>query len=251
MKPIALQMWTVRDLTKEDLAGTLKRIAEIGYAGVETAGLCGHAPAEFRKMCDDVGLAISSVHGPVPEAHNFRELIDTAQTLGCKLAVCGKGVDSFNSADDARAIGELVEAGAQLMRDSGLSLGYHNHWWEFNRYDGRLCMDILLEAAPSIFSQLDTYWASNFGEVDVQAWLASNAARIPLLHIKDGPLVKDQPQTAVGSGKMDVPVVINAADSDVLQWLIVELDHCATDMLDAVAASYEYLTQAGLGKGSR
>jgi hypothetical protein len=71
------------------------------------------------------------------------------------------------------------------------------------------------------------------------------------LHIKDGPLVRDAPMVAVGSGKMDIPSVVAAADPAVLRWLIVELDTCATDMLEAVGKSYGYLVSKGLAKGRK
>ena len=76
-------------------------------------------------------------------------------------------------------------------------------------------------------------------------------ARLPLLHIKDGTLEKDAPHVAVGSGKLDMPAIIGAADPNVLEWLMVELDNCATDMTEAVRQSYAYLTGQGLGAGNK
>ena len=67
------------------------------------------------------------------------------------------------------------------------------------------------------------------------------AKRAPLLHIKDGPLVKDEPMVAVGRGKQPIANIIAAADADVLEWLIVELDACATDVTTAVGESRTFL----------
>jgi sugar phosphate isomerase/epimerase len=64
--------------------------------------------------------------------------------------------------------------------------------------------------------------------------------RIRLLHVKDGPGVKDQPNVAVGSGIMDVPSLIDAGKGNI-EWLIVEFDRCETDILDSVEKSYQYL----------
>jgi len=106
--------------------------------------------------------------------------------------------------------------------------------------------------APDLRAQLDTYWCT-FGGADAPAVLKRYGKRIPLLHIKDGPLVPGQPHphTAVGKGKMDFPTVIAAADPDVCKWLIVELDSCATDMVEAVADSYKYLVGSGLASGNK
>jgi len=84
----------------------------------------------------------------------------------------------------------------------------------------------------------------------VPAVVRQYAKRIPCLHIKDGPLVQGKPHTAVGKGKMKMAPIIAAADPKVLEWLIVELDECATDMMQAVRDSYAYLTGEGLAEGN-
>lgn len=72
-----------------------------------------------------------------------------------------------------------------------------------------------------------------------------------MLHVKDGTLEEGWWHTAIGSGALDMPAIINAADPAVLEWIIVELDNCKTSMLDAVEESYRYLTSAGLAHGGR
>ena len=92
------------------------------------------------------------------------------------------------------------------------------------------------------------YW-STLGGADTPAVVAQWATRIPLLHIKDGPLVEGEPHQAVGQGKVAVRPIIEAANDDTLEWLIVELDACGTDMTEAVGASIRYLVDEGLGLG--
>ncbi len=251
MKPISIQLYTVRDAMAEDFAGTLKQIAEIGYTGVEPAGLHDNTPADVRKMLDDLGLVASSSHAAVPTPENVNEVVDTAKTLGYDIVVSGKGPDDFKTLAGAKATAEAFQTGAELLKPHGLTMCYHNHWWEFDKIDGRLAYDILFELAPDVSSQLDIYWAHNFGAVDVPSVLAQHKANVPLLHIKDGPLTQGEPMTAAGGGKVDIPAVVAAADEDVLQWLIVELDSCATDMMQAVADSYTFLTGEGLASGNK
>jgi sugar phosphate isomerase/epimerase len=251
MKPIAIQLYTVRDLAAKDFFGVLEQIAQIGYAGVEPAGLHGHSPAEVRKALDDLHLACPSAHMGLPTRENLGEIVDTAKALGLATVITGAGPHDFKTLDGIKAAAEKFQAAAELLRPHGLALGYHNHWWEFDEIDGRLGYEIFLEHAPRVLSQLDIYWAGNFGRVDVPAVLRKYAARVPLLHIKDGPLVQGQPHTAAGAGKMDIPGIVAAANDRVLKWLIVELDSCATDMMTAVRESFLYLTKAGLGEGRR
>jgi len=249
MKPIGLQLYSLREEAKGDFVGVLKKVAKFGYAGVEPAGLHGMAAAEVRKVLDDLELLCCSTHGPFPDADHVAGRVDEAAALGTDLIISGLGRDAFKTEQDCKAsIDKLAEA-AQLVADAGMKFGYHNHWWEFDALDGRTPYDIILEAVPGMFSELDIYWACNFGKVDVPAVVRANAARLPLLHVKDGPLVQGEPHTAVGAGKMDIAGCINAADESVLQWLVVELDECGTDMAAAVHQSCRYLLDQGLGSG--
>jgi sugar phosphate isomerase/epimerase len=216
------------------------------------AGLWDKTPAEVRKVLDDLGLVASSAHGEFPTPGNLDKIVDAANTLGYKYYVIPwLPPERFATLDDVKATAAVVQATAKMVAAKGLKLGYHNHSHEMVLVEGRAALEIFLEAAKAIAPEIDTYWASNFGAVNVPEFVKKFAKRIELLHIKDGPLVKGQPHAAVGSGKMDIPAVINAADPKVLKWLVVELDSCATDMLTAVRESYAYLTQNGLAQGSK
>ena len=250
MKPISIQLYSVREEAKKDFPGVLKKMAEFGYKGVEPAGLHGHSLADVRRMVDDLGLVVSSTHGARPTCDNVNEIIDTAGTLGCDMIISGMGPDSFKTLDTVKAAAEQFQAAAELALPHGLRIGYHNHWWEMDLIDGQLALETFLELTPGVFSELDTYWASNFGAVDTPALLARQAKRCPVLHIKDGPLVQGEPHTAVGAGKMDFAAVFEAADESVLEWAVVELDECATDMMTAVKESCQYLTDAGLAESN-
>ncbi len=109
----------------------------------------------------------------------------------------------------------------------------------------------LYNFAPSLWGQPDIFWASNFGKADPVPFIRKYASRINTLHIKDASLVEGQNWLAVGSGKVKVAQSIKAADENVLQWLIVELDACDTDMLAAVRESYQFLTKNKLGTGRK
>jgi len=251
MKPISLQLYTLREAAAADFIGVLKQVAEIGYKGVEPAGLYGHNGEQVRKVLDDLGMVASSMHCPLPSEENVNQVIDTAKALGCDKLIGGFWIEEFKTKQTIVAAAERFQAAAELVESHGMKLGYHNHWAEFEQREGQYGLEILLANAPGVFSELDVYWASNFGSVDVPAFIRKYKDKIPLLHVKDGPLVRGEPHTAVGAGKMDIPACIRAADEGVLQWLIVELDECATDMLTAVRQSYQYLTDNKLAAGNK
>ncbi len=249
MKPIALQLYSLRTHAKEDLKGTLARVAEMGYRGIELAGLYDHSPEQVRQMLDELDLQAAGAHVRLPEASTLGEMVQMCKTLGVTCVGTGVGADRFGSPEQIRAVaGEFQEA-AESLAEHDIGLVYHNHWWEMEEFDGKLGLDVLYEAAPDLQAEIDTYWAANFGAVDVPDFVCRHAGRTPLLHIKDGPLAKDRAHVAVGAGRMDVPAVIAAADENVLQWLIVELDRCDGDMLEAVDASARYLIDNDLGQG--
>jgi len=251
-KPISLQLYTLREQAKNDFFGVLKVVAETGYVGVEFAGLHGQKPADVRKVLDDLGLKASGAHAPFPTPGNLNQVADEAGALGYEFVVIPYlPRERFATADEIRRMADVIQATAMMLRSNGLKLCYHNHSHEMAMVDGEYALARLLDGAKALLAQVDTYWASNFGAVDVPAFVKRYAKRTPLLHLKDGPLVQGEPMTAVGQGKMNFPPILEAASRTVLKWAIVELDDCATDMVQAVKDSYSYLTSTGLAKGKR
>jgi sugar phosphate isomerase/epimerase len=249
MKPIALQLYTVRESAAADFPAVLKRVAAIGYRGVEFAGLHGLAPAEVKRIIDDLGLEVPSAHMALPTKENAQQLIDECRTLEAPKLVTGPG-GPIDTLDHILACAEKLNAAVDALAGTGIAFGLHNHWAEFEEVEGRLPEDVLLESVPGLFAQIDVYWLT-VGGPDPVATVARLKNRTPLLHLKDGPVEPKEPHTAVGQGKLDIPAIVKAADPNVLEWLIVELDSCATDMWEAVEQSYAYLVGNGLAVGSK
>jgi sugar phosphate isomerase/epimerase len=253
LKPIALQLYSLREQVYPggaDLPGVLKTVAEIGYKGVEMAGLHGNDPKEIAKLVSDLGMKVCSSHAGVPTPENVAQIVDTESALGNKLVIGGIGPNDVKTLDQCKAVVERFQTAAELLKPHGMKFGIHNHWWEFDKIDGHYVYDILMNEAD-YFSELDVYWCA-FGGANPPEIVQKYKDKIPLLHIKDGELVPGEHiHTAVGSGKVDMHPIIKAADPDVLQWCIVELDACKTDMLEAVKQSYRYLTSEGLCSGNK
>jgi len=246
--PISLQLYSVREQAAQDFPGVLRQVAEIGYLGVEFAGLHGMTPAEVRAVLDEVGLQASSTHGPLPTEENIEEVVETARILGYTRHISGFGPNQFETRDGVLEAAAKAQKAAELLKPYGLTFGLHNHWWEFSiQFDGRPVHDLLMEAAPDVFAEVDTYWVK-VGGADPAAVVARLGARAPLLHIKDGPGVRDAAMTAVGAGVMDWNAVIGAAD-DATEWLVVELDRCDGDMMEAVHESCRFLISRGFARG--
>jgi sugar phosphate isomerase/epimerase len=249
MVPISLQLYSLRERSKTDFTGVIKDVAAMGYAGVEPAGFYNLGPKAFRRVVEEEGMVVSSSHGPWASPDNLQEVIDTAGVLGVSLVSSGFGPERFATRDEIGRTAETVNGMAEKLRAAGLSLFMHNHWWEFEKLDGVLKYELFAELAPTVLFEIDTYWSANFGANDPAAMVGRFAARAPLLHVKDGPLVKDKPHVALGRGRMPLERVVKAANPAVLRWLVVELDECGTDMTTAVRESSRYLMKKGLGAG--
>jgi sugar phosphate isomerase/epimerase len=248
--PIALQLYSLREQAAKDVRGVLKGVADIGYAGVEFAGFHGLTPAELKKALDALGLVATSSHGALPSKENVKEIVQAAGTLGYTHHVVSWGPDSYATREKTLETAAKLQEAAALLRGTGIKLSYHNHWWEFeNKFAGKSGHQLLMENAPDLLAQIDTYWVA-VGGGDPAKVLREVGSRAPLLHIKDGSVDRQKAHLAVGAGKMNWREILAAA-SPAAEWLIVELDSCDTDMWEAVRQSYGYLTANAFAKGKK
>ncbi|MDD2707337.1 MAG: TIM barrel protein [Verrucomicrobiae bacterium] len=240
--PISVQLYSLRNECAKDFIGVLKKVAAIGFKGVEPAGFYGHKIREVHKTIEDLGMVISSSHRPWVTPDNVSESVEIAGILGLDMVCCGFGPDSFKNMDEIRRAADQVNTMHAALKKHGLKLFLHNHWWEYAPVNGRLAIDHFAEMSPNVLFEIDTYWAANFGANDPAEQVAKFKKRAPLLHIKDGTFVKDQPNVALGSGKMNFAKVLPAADPEVLRWLVVEFDSCGSDIFQALTQSHAHLT---------
>ncbi len=251
MKPISIQLYTVRELAKDgNHIQVLQALADIGYKGVEGHGY-GMSASEFRRTVEDMGMKVSSYFGPFPGEDGVQEFMETANDLGTQLTVAGFWIEEFADLDAIKKTAERIAPVVETLKENGFTFGLHNHWMEFEIIEGRWAIDHLMERVPNLHLEIDIYWCANFGENDPAQVVRTYQDRAHLLHVKDGPLVRGEPHVAVGSGKMDIRPTLNAQNPDVTKWHVVELDECATDMMKAVKDSYDYLISKGLAFGNR
>ena len=241
MAPIGLQLYSLREDAAKDFPGTIEKVAEIGYKGVEFAGLHGHRPKEIADLVSDLGMQVTSSHVGLPTPETVHEIAQIELTLGNRSVISGFDPDDMETLDQCKAAAEKFAQAAELLKPYGMRFLFHNHWWEFRIFNGKTGYDIIMEEAPNVLSELDIYWAAfaKFNPVEI---IKKYTARIPILHVKDGPLGETPDYVALGEGDVDVNSAVHAADANTLDWLIVELDECKTDMLEAVEKSFDYLT---------
>jgi len=247
--PVALQLYTLRELANKHFERVVNLAAEIGYMGVEPAGFPGSTPEAAGKLFESLDLEVPSAHLPLPIRDNKSYVIDTAGAIGTNRVVSGLGQDDFASIDRIKKSADLFNEASAAVAPHGMVFGIHNHWWEYLDVDGRIAADILMEHLdPAVFFQVDVYWVQ-VGGPDPADVLTKLGNRAPMLHLKDGPCQRNRDMTALGEGKVDLPGIISAGGAHT-EWHIVELDSCASDMVEAVRKSYAYLVENGLSRGN-
>lgn len=225
--PISIQLYTVREVMKDDFAGTIRQIKEIGYDAVEWAGYPAE-PVELRKLLDDLGLVSSGSHVGLGALGEVNKVVDDAKTLGYTDVVM-----PFAKTDTVDATEELIgklNAAAGPLKAASLQLSYHNHDHEFKTLDnGKRPIEMIAEQCPDVSFEFDMGWVW-VGGVDPLAWGSRYVGREPLLHIKDFKEPRgDRNMCELGTGAIDFKPVIDAAADWGVKYLTTEQDNSWID----------------------
>jgi sugar phosphate isomerase/epimerase len=251
--PLGVQLYTVRGLIKQDLAGTLREIREIGYTEVETFGDSYTYPAkELRQIIDGAGLRVPSGHFDYAGLRDsWPDKLDYARQLGLKWVVCPSLPTSMWTAEGFREGAQLFNALGGHARDEGMRFAFHNHDYEFRDYGGKTGYEILTaETDPArVFFELDCYWAAQAG-YDPFEVVQKMKRRIRLLHLKDRkagfPTSFDTGSSSghfapVGQGAIAWKPILDLAESLGVELYFVEQDTTYGHPIESIRLSYRYL----------
>ncbi|SHN29564.1 Sugar phosphate isomerase/epimerase [Cyclobacterium lianum] len=251
-KEIGLQLYSLREDIKGNVVGVLKQVADIGFKNLEAANysdgtIYGMSPSEIRKMVSDLGMTMQSAHVGGPR--DFRGANHTAAMDWWKKAAEAHkavGADylikpSMPKPDTLKELeiwcNYYNQVGA-VAKANGLVFGFHNHAREFEKIEGKVMYDFMLENTdPDLFCmELDVYWAKR-GGFDPVDYLKKYKGRFPLLHIKD--------EEEIGqSGDMDFKPIFKAAYAQGMKGYYVEVERYNYEPIKSVAMSYDYLASS-------
>lgn len=245
---IGLQLYTLRDETARDFAGTLRKVAELGYEGVEFAGYGGLKAEEMKDLLAELKLqAIGSHVGYAKIRSDLHSEIAYLKTIGAKYLICPNlNVKEFETEEDWKALFALFAEAGEACAKEGLTFCYHNHAFEFEiRVDGGYLFDALYSATPPavVQAEMDTGWVQYAGQ-DTLAYIARYAGRLPLIHLKDYDGNQEDGginTLELGRGVLPLKDIIRASSEAGAEWLIVEQDRCANPPLQCVETSIEWL----------
>jgi sugar phosphate isomerase/epimerase len=244
--PIALQLYTLRQETEKDFIGTLKKVSELGYKGVEFAGFGGYSALELKSYLEAFGLKAVGAHTGIESLkNNLEEIIEYNLQLGNKYIVCPWA--SFENKEDYVKMADLLKQIGKKLKDAGLQLCYHNHAHELQSFEGEYGLDILYGSVdePLLKAEIDTYWVAYAGLNPVE-YVAKYSGRTPLLHIKDMENSEKRDFAEIGTGTIDIKAIAEQAEKNGTEWLIVEQDMCKREPLESVRISIENLKEMNL-----
>ncbi|MFA5857728.1 MAG: sugar phosphate isomerase/epimerase [Elusimicrobiota bacterium] len=252
---VALQMYTLRNFLKtpEDIAVTMKKVSKIGYKAVQLSGLGPIDAKELKNILDGEGLyACSSHYGIDAFEKEYDKTVEDHKLWGTKLtAVPMMPVTLWNEEGFKSFAPRLNVIGEKLHKD-GIILGYHNHNFELERFNGKTGLQILFELTNPkyVTAEIDTYWITAGGG-DPAAWIRKFPNRSPQVHLKDMTMrIKDKARSQVmaeiGEGNLNWPEILNACKTVGVEWYIIEQDACERDPFESVAISLKNVNAMGL-----
>ncbi len=238
---VALELYTVRDEMARDFAGTLRKVAAMGYPGVEFSGYGGLTARELKTLLTETKLRADATHVALQALEqDIEQEIATCHELGCAYLVLPWLIPEQRTIAAFRQLAPRLNAFGQKCKAGGITFCYHNHDFEFAQEDGKTPMDIFLaETDPSLVKlEFDIYWSAYAG-VDPLHFLQKHGTRIPLIHLKD--MTPERSFAEVGDGTLDIAGIIQAAHGGGTQFFIVENDKPAMPSLESAKRSLENL----------
>ncbi len=250
-RKMALQLYTLRDPAKQDLAGTLKKVREMGWQYVQWSGMQNLSAEKIREALDTAGLKAMSAHVSMePFEKDFDTNLKFWKTVGVPNLGPGGMMNDCKATlkDWLNGARRLDELGAKL-RAAGIQLSYHNHAWELEKYpyDNRPKLDILMESTKprNLCAELDLAWLY-VGGADPAAYIRKFKGRVPVVHAKDIVKAKEGRKQAfkpLGQGELNWPEIFKAGDASGIEWYVYEQDGGEGSPFDYTKASYDFLVK--------
>lgn len=241
---------------KTDYWGTMQRVKNIGYEGIEiSGGLFDNLPSssisEYKQRIDDNGIKIINCHAGTfysykDEPKSFTAIIQKLKALDCEYITMSWG--PVESVEQLIEHGKMYDEMGKVSKNEGITLLYHNHDHEFQQFDGKYALDILFENADADYlkAQIDAGWVF-MGGVDPAEYIRKISGRVPLIHLKDFyDRSERQSFTELGDGLNDIKSIIEAGNAAGTKWYIVEQDKLnKLSAWDSITKSYKYIKELG------
>ena len=233
---LGAQFYSIRDntTTPEDLKRAFESIKNIGYSIVQMSAICEIEPELLKSYSEEYNLPITCTHSPYDRIVNDTEkLIEEHKIYGCPTIGIGSMPNEFREDGKVYEFIEAIREPLKKIKDAGLEFAYHNHAFEFEKVDGKLMYDILIDELPDLSFIVDTYWFKYAGYDYIEYIKKLGKKRIKNVHFKD---MATEPQGEIcpcGEGVIDFTPVIKLCDELGIENALVEQDN-APDIGDSI-----------------
>ena len=254
MTQLGAQMFTVREFTKdtEGLLETFRKLRAIGYEAVQVSAIGAGIPVQdVAEGLKENGLTCAATHISFDDCkRDLDAVIAKHKAWGCEYVGVGMMPEEYRA--DAAGLERFAREASDVadeLTKAGLKFVYHNHNFEFRKFDGKVGMDILFDNSSRNFQfEIDTFWVQK-GGADVRAWIDKVRGRMDVVHFKDMALndKAEQIMAEIGQGNLNWDGIIAGCRDIGVKWYLVEQDDChGRDPFERLKMSYEYLTAKGV-----
>jgi sugar phosphate isomerase/epimerase len=234
----AIQLYSVKDETGKDFIGTLKKLAEMGYTGVEFAGYGGLSAEEMKQVLADNNLKPIGSHIGIDRlTKHLDDEIAYHKILGTEYLICPSS--DIKTREDTLRLAETFKPIIKRINDEGFKFAYHNHDYEFEKSDGEYLLDILFQnLPPEAVMELDIYWVA-FANLEPLAYMEKHKDRLKLIHVKQ--IDREKHNVDIGKGILDYKEIITKAKTLGVENFILEQERYEVSPMVSVKNGIDYI----------
>lgn len=246
MGKVGLQLYSVREAAEANFLETVRRVASMGYEGIQFAGFFDTPAKELKQVLDEKGIRVAGSHTGL-DALTGDKLLETIaynHEIGNDLVICPYlPEEARRTKEDYERTAENLNKVGQTCKENGLTFAYHNHHFEFDIFDGITGFDLLFgNTDPNLVKvELDCYWATH-ACLDPLDIIKKYGNRIVSLHIKDMKVENGKKRSIeIGLGHLDIANLINVGNNYGIDWFVVEQEQFDGDPMESAKVNMDSL----------
>jgi len=251
---IAAQLYNCRDYAKtpQEIEATLRKVKSLGFDVIQISGLGPCDPELLTGLVQELGLEVCLTHMPwhqLADTEELRKVIRDHKNMNCPhIGLGARPGDLFaNTYEGWTGFIKQVNEITARIKAEGLNFSYHNHDFEFEKWNGVTAMDRLIEEVPDMLFTLDTFWVQA-GGANPLTYIKKLEGRMPVIHFKDFRIVNRVRQFAeIGLGNLEWNEIIPLCESIGIEYAAIEQDNdWLVDPFDSLVISRNFLLEKGL-----
>jgi sugar phosphate isomerase/epimerase len=244
MSKVGLQLYSLRELAKKNFLGTISEVGKIGYDGIEFAGFFNVKSKDVKSTLEASNLEACGSHTPINLLiDSLSETIEYNLEIDNPYIICpGLPKEMRNSYDAWKKTADLFNEIGLKCKENNIQFGFHNHYVEFEIFNGEYGLDILAKNTQKdlVCLQLDTAWVEYAGLKTID-FMKKYSDRLPVLHIKELKNKGEKDCTEIGKGIIDFKEIIELGKEYGTIWYIVEQENFDIPYFQSIKESLDYL----------